>query len=93
MIEEYFQELCKKAFFPLLEPIFAPLNGMLSAIPMSVARYCAVSLFIISWIVVGVFLKEDYVNRGRPYKSLWTDLRVWTVVTTLPHVIFYFYFN
>lgn len=93
MIEEVFKEFCKEAFLPWLLPIFAPINDMLASIPMSVARVCAVSLFIVSWIVVGVFLKEDYVNRGRPFKSLWTDLRVWTVVSTLPHVFFYFYFT
>jgi hypothetical protein len=40
---------------------------------------------------VGLILNEKYVNRGRPFKSPWTDLRLWTVVSMLPHVLVYFY--
>ena len=42
---------------------------------------------------VAVVLNKDYVNRGRPYKSIWTDLRLWTVICMTPHVLVYFYFR
>ena len=42
---------------------------------------------------VGLLLNPKYVNRGRPYKSIWTDLRFWTVISMTPHVVVYFYFR
>lgn len=92
-MEKMFEGVCKALFYNTLKPIFQQLDVWMTAIPMSYARFCAVGLFIVTWIVVCFFLKEDYVNRGRPFKSLWTDLRVWTVLATIPHVFFYFYFT
>lgn len=92
-MEKMFEEMCSAIFYPILAPFFHYLNGWMAAIPMSAARFCAVGLFVITWIVVCFFLKEDYINRGRPFKSIWTDLRVWTILSTLPHVFFYFYFT
>ena len=51
------------------------------------------SFFVGTMIWVGVILKESYVNEGRPNKSIWTDLRLWTVVSMLPHVFVYWYFR
>ena len=43
--------------------------------------------------LVGLILNKDYVNRGRPYKSLWSDLRLWTEISMTPHVLVYFHFR
>ena len=43
-------------------------------------------------IWVGVVLKNEYVNLDQPGKHIWTDLRLWTVISMLPHVVVYLYF-
>jgi hypothetical protein len=57
------------------------------------ATVCAVGLFLIAMFVVGVVMKESYVNQGRPNKSFWTDLRLWTIICMAPHVLVYLYFR
>jgi hypothetical protein len=84
---------CTKVFRPVLAPIFVPINRWLGLIPDGAAGYCGIGLFVCAMIWVGLILNKDYVNRGRPYKSLATDLRVWTVISMTPHVLFYFYFR
>ena len=93
-IEDSIKAFCKEVFYPILHPVFAPIDRFLNTIPTNPwATVCAISLFVTAWIVVGVVVKESYVNRGRPNKAIWTDLRIWTVISTLPHVIVYFYFR
>ena len=53
-----------------------------------VARECAVAFFQIA--ILGVlFLRPEYVNIDQPKKSLLYDLRLWTIVSMLPHMFIY----
>lgn len=91
MIEEVFTNFCKAVFYPILAPVFHPINSFLNHVYQPYASICAVGLFVCAMIMVSLVLEEDYVNRGRPFTSLWTDLRLWTVLAMLPHCIVYFY--
>lgn len=73
-----------------LQAIFHPINNALGAInnPM-VWKICAISLFIIPMIWVWVGLKKEYVNMDAPRKSPLYDLRIWTVISMMPHIFFY----
>jgi len=84
---------CEAVFYPILAPIFLPINSFLGKIYQPYASFCAVGLFLTAMFWVAVVLNKDYVNRGRPYKSIWTDLRLWTVICMTPHVLVYFYFR
>jgi hypothetical protein len=86
-------KLFKPVFKPILHPFFKFVNDLLLMIPDGVAGLCGVALFLSAMVWVGLFLNKDYVNRGRPYKSLATDLRLWTVISMTPHVLVYFYFR
>jgi len=92
-LETTIEKICQSIFYPILSPIFQPINKGLGMIPYSLANYFGIGLFVCAMIWVGLLLREDYVNRGRPYRSLWTDLRLWTVLSMSPHVFFYFYFR
>ncbi|HNR32605.1 MAG TPA: hypothetical protein PKI11_17075 [Candidatus Hydrogenedentes bacterium] len=91
-MESFLTAFCEKMFFPILHPIFAPTNTFLSKFYQPYATICAIGFFIGAMIWVGVVLHEPYVNRGRAVRSIWTDLRLWTVLSMLPHVFVYFYF-
>lgn len=58
---------------------------------MVLARVVTLSFFIGTMVWVFVGLKRDYVNLDAPSSHLWHDLRVWTVVSMLPHVVVYFF--
>jgi len=92
-MEEMLQNFCKAVFYPVLSPIFTPIDNALRMLPDWASSVCGVGLFLTAMAWVGLFLNKDYVNRGRPYKSVWTDLRLWTVISMTPHVIVYFYFR
>lgn len=77
----------------MFAPVFHPMNNALASLPNWVMQVFGVGMFVMAMIWVGVFLNKDYVNHGRPYKSLWTDLRLWTCLSMLPHVAFYLYFR
>jgi hypothetical protein len=85
--------VCKAIFYPMLAPFFLPINSFLGKFYQPYVSICAVGLFVCTMIWVGLILNKDYVNRGRPYKSLWSDLRLWTVISMTPHVLVYFYFR
>ncbi len=92
-MEAMIESLFKRLFYPLLAPIFHPINDFLNWLPNSLAGICGVGLFLSTMIWVCLLLNKDYVNRGRPYKSIWTDLRLWTIISMTPHVLVYFYFR
>lgn len=85
---EWFGDL----FEPVMIPIFTPINAVLQNLYMPWARICAVGMFIgaILWVWFG--MKKEYVHLGRPNKSLWTDLRIWTILSMIPHIFVYLYF-
>jgi hypothetical protein len=93
-MEAMVESFCKAVFYPVLAPFFLRVNSLLSLIPTRPwASICGVGLFVGAMIWVGLILNKNYVNRGRPYKSIWTDLRLWTVISMTPHVLVYFYFR
>ncbi len=92
-MEEAITAFCDKFFGPALRFVFVPINDALGQIPNWVAGWCGVGIFVLTMIWVGLLLNPNYVNRGRPYKSVWTDLRLWTVISMTPHVLVYFYFR
>ena len=51
----------------------------------------AVGLFVGAMIWV-FSLNRAYVDLDRPNKKPWTDLRFWTIVSMMPHVIVYLWF-
>lgn len=81
-----------ETFGPAMQTIFAPTNNVFTYIPEGavpfVSTECAVMLFQIA-IVWVLFLKPEYVNIDRPNKHIWTDLRLWTIVSMLPHMYIY----
>ena len=77
----------------VLSPFFQPMNVFLGGLPNWVASVFGVGLFVSAMVWVGLILRNDYVNNGRPYKSIWTDLRLWTCLSMLPHVVVYLYFR
>lgn len=92
-MEAFIEHVCQTLFYPVLSRFFLPINSLLSKIYQPYASLCAVGLFLSAMIWVGLILNRDYVNRGRPYKSIWTDLRLWTIISMTPHVLVYFYFR
>jgi hypothetical protein len=77
---------------PIIRPIFHPINSLLERVYQPWAKICALGLFVgtILWVWFG--MSEEYVNRGRNKKNIWTDLRFWTIIALLPHIFVYFYF-
>ena len=69
-----------------------PINGMLSMGYPGFARFVALAFFIGTMIWVYTGLKKEYVNLEAPNKHFWCDLRLWTVVSMLPHLVVYFFF-
>lgn len=92
-MEAAIQDFMMKLFYPLLNPVFYPINEFLGILPDWAARTCGVGLFISAMIWVALLLNKNYVNRGRTTKSVWTDLRLWTVISMTPHVLVYLYFT
>ncbi|MBL7645216.1 MAG: hypothetical protein JNK74_03390 [Candidatus Hydrogenedentes bacterium] len=87
-----FTNLCKTVFYPVLIKFFGPINTFLSGIYQPWANIFAIGFFVGTMIWVGFILKESYVNVGRPVKAWYTDLRIWTACSMLPHIFVYFYF-
>ncbi len=55
------------------------------------ARIAVLSYFFGTMIWV-YMLKKEYVNLQAPSKRWWADLRLWTVISMMPHVIVYLFF-
>lgn len=93
MFEEQIEAFCKVAFYPILSKFFHPINEFLNGYYEPYATIAAIGFFVGTMAWVCFILKESYVNEGRPFKGWWTDLRLWTIVSMLPHVFVYFYFR
>lgn len=91
-IGDAFVHLCEKTFAPILIKFFRPINEFLGPIYQPWASIIAIGFFVGTMLWVGFILKESYVNEGRPNKAWYSDLRIWTVGSMLPHVFVYFYF-
>ena len=55
------------------------------------ARILVLSFFLGTMVWVYVGLKKEYVNLEAPSKHLWHDLRLWVVLSMLPHVVVYMF--
>jgi len=74
-----------------MQTIFHPTNALLSPIPEFMWQVCAVALFVGAMILI-MCLRKEYVNLDRPREEFWFDLRLWTVVSMLPHIFIYIWF-
>lgn len=81
---------------PIFRPMFRPINEAIARIPTAsepvVATEVAVMLFQVAVLLV-LFLRPEYVNIDRPRRRFWYDLRLWTIVSMLPHMIIYRVFD
>jgi hypothetical protein len=91
-IGDAFVALCTTVFKPILIVFFGPINTFLAPIYQPWATITAIGFFVGTMIWVGFILKESYVNMGRPNKAWYSDLRIWTACSMIPHVFVYFYF-
>lgn len=91
-MEARIEAFCTAVFYPFLSRIFHPINDLLSPIYQPWATITAIGFFVGTMLWICLILKESYVNEGRPNKRWYSDLRLWTVLSMLPHVFVYFYF-
>lgn len=80
-------------FGPVLKPVFHPIDAVLSSFYMPYAQLVAIGYFVGTMVWVFVGLRREYVNIEAPSKHVWHDLRFWTIVSMLPHIVVYFYFS
>ena len=85
-------EIMTPIFQPYLKPVFQPMNVWLGSFYMPWARIVTLAFFIGTMLWVGLILKKEYVNLDAPSKHFWADLRLWTVISMLPHLVVYMYF-
>ncbi len=81
-----------RTFDPIIRPIFRPMVTFLERTYQPWAKICALGLFIGTMLWVWFGMPKEYVNLGREKQSLWTDLRLWTIISMLPHIFVYLYF-
>lgn len=91
-MEARIEAFCTAVFYPFLSRIFHPVNDFLAPIYQPWASITAIGFFVGTMLWVCLILKESYVNEGRPNKRWYSDLRLWTILSMLPHVFVYFYF-
>ncbi len=88
---ERFAEWVTETFHGPLSSIFNPIDSVLTPIEPVWWKVSAVALFVGAMIWV-FSLDRKYVDLDRPNRQIWTDLRVWTIVSMLPHVVVYLWF-
>lgn len=77
---------------PFLEAVFLPINSMLGPVYQPYAKICAIGYFVGTMVWVFVGLRRQYVNLEAPSRKPWHDLRFWTIVSMLPHIVVYLSF-
>ena len=93
MIREWLdtaREWLNSAIGPPLKAVFHPIDEILAGIYMPWARICAVGLFVLAMLWV-LSLRKEYVNLDAPRKVWYCDLRLWTFVAMIPHVLIYLF--
>jgi hypothetical protein len=76
-----------------LQFIFHPVNDLLATLTLPIIwRIAAVGLFVLPMFWVYFGLRKEYVNLEAPGPGVLYDLRLWTVLSMLPHVVFYLIF-
>lgn len=79
-------------FEPVAKPVFLPVNRFLATVYQPWAQIFALALFVGTMVWVCFLIKPEMLNSGRENKALWTDLRLWTIVSMVPHLFVYIYF-
>ena len=75
----------------LFEAIFAPLNGMLQAVPFAAARWIVVTFLVLAALSPWL-LSDAYIFLGSPHRRRSHDLRLWALVIMLPYILIYLFF-
>jgi len=88
---EGFGEWITVTFHGPLSTFFNPIDSLITPVPEIAWKISAVCLFVGAMIWV-FSLNRAYVDLDRPNRHPWTDLRIWTVISMLPHVLVYLWF-
>ncbi len=88
--EESWIDEILKSLTEFLSAALRPLDDFLSALPIGVARGCAITLFLLVTVWV-LTLKRELVFRGAPSQRPWRDLRLWAVLVALPYCLIYLF--
>lgn len=86
------KDFITSVFGPPLKFLLGPINNVLVTHYLPWATIAAMAMFACAIIWVWT-LKRDYVNVDQPRPGWLFDLRVWTIVCLLPHIIAYLYFS
>ena len=80
-----------RVFGPPLKVLFTPMNELVTAYYLPWATICAMLLYfsVIVWVWT---LRREYANVDAPKQGLLYDLRFWTIVCMMPHILVYLYF-
>ena len=73
---------------PHLKKVQEPIDEWLGTLPMEVAMFCAIGLFVVAVVWVWT-LRRDFIFRGAPDRAPWRDLRVWATLVVVPYVLVY----
>ena len=76
-------------FSGMMHSFFSPVDTVLSSFDPWTYKFFAVGLFLVTILWVMFILKKDYVNVDQPRKGILFDLRLWTFLSMLPHMIIY----
>jgi len=78
-------------FSSFFQSVFHPMNDLLLGIGEFWWTVCAVLLFCgaIGWVWT---LRKEYVNLDAPHKGILYDLRIWTIISMVPHILIYIVF-
>lgn len=86
-----FSEIITPIFQGPLKVVFDPINEWTNAVPPVWWKVSAIGLFV--GAMVWVFsMNPEYVNLDAPSRKWYHDLRIWTILSMLPHVCIYLYF-
>ncbi len=86
-------EWINQTFSGPLTAFFRPINNLFVGVDPFWWIASAAGLFTLTMLWVCFVLKKEYVNVDQPKPGLLYDLRVWTVLSMLPHVLIYIFFN
>ncbi len=76
----------------IFKPVFAPFDAWLAPIPPIFWTLSALGLFLAAMIWVFT-LRKEYIFLDASKVDIWHDLRIWTVISMLPHIFVYFWFS
>ncbi len=72
-----------------LGAVFHPIDTLFVGANPAVFKFFAVGLFAVTICWVMFLLKKEYVNLDQPKKGILYDLRLWTFLSMMPHMIIY----